>query len=55
MKIDLNEEEQEFLLRICTRAQILAYKGITKHSRNMIESNHEKIRLIINKLSEKKR
>lgn len=54
MKIDLTEEEVEFLLRVCTRAEMMAYKGTMRHSSNMMERDRSKIQMLINKLSEKK-
>ena len=54
MKIELTEEEREFLLRVCIRAKKFASMGLTEVSPAIMSDDMEKIELLINKLSEKK-
>ncbi len=43
MKIELTEEETEFLLRICTRAKLFTEMGIMKHADTDMLKDKEKI------------
>lgn len=56
MKIDLTEEEIEFLLRVCTRAKLFSKMGLLKnicYSPVILEEDMIGIETLINKLNVK--
>ncbi len=54
IKIDLTEEEMDFLLRVCLRAKLFAELNLLGSTCIDTERDVEKIKTLINKLSEKK-
>jgi len=54
MKIELTEEERKYLLEVCKRAKMFAEMRLPDMPNIIAMTDIEKIKVLINKLSEKK-
>jgi hypothetical protein len=53
MKVEITEEEREFLQRVCIRAEIFCGMGINPPNHSRMQNDLEKIKSLIKKFRQK--